>query len=393
MAGRWRLVALVGVALVPRLIAVAWFGERFHFFDEVIYHDAARDLLGGRGFGLRYDKEPAFPVVLALLGAPSRILLMRLVHAVVIALGTLLIFELGRCTFGERCGIAAALIWALDPLLVASGGLLYAESLAALTLVLAILVALRAARSDRLTLAAAIGLVLGVLTQLRAVGFVLLPVFLLWTAVAPGRSARRRIVHVAVVVAAYGLVLTPWIYRNYAVHGRFVPVARSGDNVAPRMKEEIAAGKRQGSVAPLLRVAYHQPLQLGYRILMEFGHFWELYPTRLATDDTEPLLRLHEMEGRLPTHATVPRSLRDHVSALTFAPELLLAIAGLVVARRRPRETALLVGVILAYSLGYSLFVAKLRYRITILPELFVFCGVALSALAQRLGGSPRRVR
>jgi hypothetical protein len=47
----------------------------------------------------------------------------------------------------------------------------------------------------------------------------------------------------------------------------------------------------------------------------------------------------------------------------------------------------LLVAIALAYGLGYSLFVAKLRYRIVILPGLFLLAGVAASALVERLRG------
>jgi uncharacterized membrane protein len=52
----------------------------------------------------------------------------------------------------------------------------------------------------------------------------------------------------------------------------------------------------------------------------------------------------------------------------------------IVVARTRWRQTLLLVGVILAYAVGYALFAAKLRYRIPVLPLLFLFTGAGAAA-------------
>jgi len=55
--------------------------------------------------------------------------------------------------------------------------------------------------------------------------------------------------------------------------------------------------------------------------------------------------------------------------------------------RSRRRETALIAAIVLAYAAGYALFVGKLRYRITVLPLVFLFTGRALAALVRR--GTP----
>ncbi len=88
------------------------------------------------------------------------------------------------------------------------------------------------------------------------------------------------------------------------------------------------------------------------------------------------------------------RNLRDTASAISFGCEVAFALLGLIVAwKTHRRETVLMVMVILMFALGYTMFVAKLRYRIPVLPLLFVFAGVGVSAVweairKRRLGGA-----
>jgi hypothetical protein len=120
----------------------------------------------------------------------------------------------------------------------------------------------------------------------------------------------------------------------------------------------------------------------------EFGHFWELVPSRLVTDDPDRREALHRHDPRLPTQPAFSRSLRDVVSAASFGLELLLAVGGLVLLwGDRRREVILLGAVVLAYALGHSLFVGRLRYRITVLPLVFLFAGAGASALYVAIRG------
>ena len=140
--------------------------------------------------------------------------------------------------------------------------------------------------------------------------------------------------------------------------------------------------ERLGLTVALLHKAWREPLALGGRMASEFGHFWELIPERLATDDPARRELLHRRDRRLPTAPTFSRRLRDAVSAASFGIELVLGLAGLaLVWRPRRAEAVLLLSIVLVYALGYSLFVGKLRYRIPILPLVFLFAGAAAATL------------
>src|SRR5262249_49976977 len=138
----------------------------------------------------------------------------------------------------------------------------------------------------------------------------------------------------------------------------------------------------RGLAGALVGRAAQDPWGLASRVVREFGHFWELYPTRLATDDPEQRRELHQSDPRLPLVVSFPIALRDWVSGLSFGSDIALAISGVAVAWRRQRSmTVLLVAVALTYALGFALFVAKLRYRIAILPCVMLLAGVGATAM------------
>lgn len=376
----WALL-FVALGTAARLAAAQWLGDIFHFRDEAVYVDAARRVLSGEGFGAAYANVPAYPLVLAALAAPwpGSVVMLRSAQAVITAAGVVLVLLLGRRTVGAGPARVGAALYALDPLLVVAGGLLYAEAIAAVVLLAVLLAAWSAARQDRAVCSVAAGLLLGLLAQLRPVSLVLIPVVTCWTALG---APRRRAGHALLIVAACVLVLVPWTVRNYRLHGALVPISRAGTQGAPMGRDEVA---QRGLTASLVLWMWHDPAGAILRTAREFVHFWEPYPTRLATDDAERRARLHGRDPRLAMEPSVPRGLRDGVSAASFGIELVLAVAGLGLAWRRRRAAAVLLATVsVTYGFGYALFIAKLRYRIPVLPCLFLLAGVAMWTLLHR---------
>jgi hypothetical protein len=375
------LVALLLIALVPRIAAALVVGGGFHFADEAIYVDTARRLSQGGGFGIDYQQVPGYPVFLMLLslGPPGQLPWLRATQAVVAAFGTLLVFRLADRMFGRRTAIAAGLLYALDPLLVIASGLLYPEAAAAVLLPAIVLIATAAAERDAVTRSALTGGLLGLLALLRPVALVLPPVVGCWIAVTTATRPARKVAHLAALGLTFLLVLAPWTARNYRIHGQFVPLATAGAHTAPVAKEEVT---ERGLVVSMTRWAWRDPAAALSEVTRQFAQFWELVPTRMTTDNPVERERLHQRDSRLSVEPLFSRRLRDLVSAGSFSLELLLTLVGvIVVGRTRWRQALLLVAVIVAYAVGYALFVAKLRYRIPILPLLFLFAGAGAAAV------------
>lgn len=380
MSTRQRLAALVALALILRIAAAVAMGNGLRFADEAAYTDVARQLLAGGGFG-DYRGVPGYPVFLAAAWAPlaASIGWLRLAQAVVAALGAGLTFVVAGRLFDRGTATAAALIYALDPLLVVAGGLLYPEAIAAMAMLAVVGAAWEAVRRGSLLCSGLTGLCLGALALLRPVALIVIPVVAVWIALGVAGRFGRRALHAGLVALICLLVLAPWTWRNYLVYHRLIPVSLAGTHVAPAPRAEV---ERRGLAAAILEEGEREPLMLAGRMAREFGHFWELTPTRLMTDDPVQREALHRRDPRLATEPAFSRPLRDRVSALSFGLELLLAVGGLILAwRARRREALLLALVVLAYALGYSLFVGKLRYRIPVLPLVFMFAGYAAAAL------------
>jgi 4-amino-4-deoxy-L-arabinose transferase-like glycosyltransferase len=383
---RW-IVTLLLLGLVARVGAALWVGGSFHFADEAIYVDAARRLSSGGGFGLKYRQAPAYPVFLLLLsvGFPAGVMFLRVTQAAVAAFGSLLVFWLGDRMFGRGVAITAGLVYALDPLLVISSGLLYPEAVAALLVPAVVFAAIEAAKRDALGHSALAGALLGILALLRPVALILPPVMAGWTILMVPARLARRLAHVGALGLAVLLVLTPWTVRNIQVNRGVVPVATAGTEWAPVDEDDIA---RRGLLMSIAHRAWKDPGGLVSRVSRQFVQFWELAPTRMVTDDPLQREEIHRRDVRLPVQPLFPRRLRDRVSAVSFGLELTLALVGLVIsARVRWRQTLLPVALILVYAVGYSLFVAKVRYRIPVLPLLFLFTGagaVAFYSFARR---------
>jgi 4-amino-4-deoxy-L-arabinose transferase-like glycosyltransferase len=380
-----RLALIILAGLLARLVAAAALGGGFHFADETQYVDAARRLLSGDGFDPDYRRVPGYPALLAALGgvSPDSVLWLRLSQAALTATGVAFTFLLGDRLVGRTAGFAAAAVYALDPLLVVSAALLYPEAAAALILAGVALAAWESAQRDSKSWAATAGALLGLLALFRPVALALVPVTAIWIAWVAPAPTPRRLIHAALVTLACLLMLGPWTYRNYQLHGRLIPVSLVGTRTAGISRAESQA---QGVTGPLLGRASEDPAGFAKRVGREFAHFWELTPQRLVTDNPKRREALHRANPRLPTTAFAPKSLRNVVAGMASGIELLLAVVGLAVLwRSRRREAVLLGSLILVYALGHALFSGKMRYRITVLPLLFVLAGAGIAWLQAAL--------
>jgi len=366
-------------------------GGSFHFVDEAIYFDAAHHLLAGKGFGASYANVLGYPVILAALAAPwpGSLLLVRCAQAAIAGAGCVLVLALGKRMFGLTAALVAAALYALDPLLVVTAALLYPETMAAMLLMAMLLAVWVAAGDDRVGASAIAGVALGVLVQCRPVALVLLPLVTVWLAWSVAVSLSRRTLHCVALATCCLVAFSPWVVRNLRLHGHVVPVETAGLSDAPVARSEIASA---GLVSALVGRARQDPLGFARHVTSEFGHFWEPYPTRLATDDPEQRDELHRADPRLPSAPSFQATSRDWVSTLSFGAESLLAIIGIGVAWRRQRAgTVLLLAVALTYALGFALIVAKLRYRITVLACVLLFAAVGATALAGAASAAWRR--
>jgi 4-amino-4-deoxy-L-arabinose transferase-like glycosyltransferase len=176
-------------------------------------------------------RTPAYPLFLATIykvAGPGQLPVV-LVQTVLFAVTCLLVFAIARLMAPESMALAAAAATALFSPLPYFGALVMTELWTTFVFTIAIWIAVRALQSGRMTLFAALGVMLGVTALSRPI-YVLFPFALAAVGclvvpfVARPDGVERRwplFGHWAVLLAAFAVTMLPWFMYNYVNVGRF----------------------------------------------------------------------------------------------------------------------------------------------------------------------------
>jgi len=239
-ARRWLVpAAIVVLALVLRVAAVAA-DDGYHPGNDALEYDyLARSIAAGDGYpqsgyllqgGPTAIRGPGYPYLLGAVYALSGDSLTagRLAGAALGALSVLLLYLIAKRVWGRRTGLLAAALAAVFPPLVMLSRDLVSESLFIALELAAVLCVLNFRRSGgALRWAVAAGVLCGLAALTRNTGLALvLPVLLgVWTLRPWLRPAS--LVAPAVLLGCAALAIAPWVVRDQAEFGRFVPVTTS----------------------------------------------------------------------------------------------------------------------------------------------------------------------
>jgi 4-amino-4-deoxy-L-arabinose transferase-like glycosyltransferase len=201
--------------------------------DAFWFRTVAHNLAVGRGFvDFNFHATAAHPPLYALfLAAAEKLSItgdeaLRSLGALLGGATVLAVGLVGRRVGGERVGLLAAAIAAVQPLLIAGDGALLSETLYGPIVGLTLLAAFRLAERPTPGRAAVVGIAVGVATLTRSEALLLLPLLALplaWRGTAAGRATR-----LAVATACTALVVAPWVGRNVSEFDRAVVANNDG---------------------------------------------------------------------------------------------------------------------------------------------------------------------
>jgi 4-amino-4-deoxy-L-arabinose transferase-like glycosyltransferase len=319
-ARRWLApAAIVALALVVRIVVIAADSDYLPANDAFEYDYTARSIAAGDGYprsgyllqgGPTAVRGPGYPYLLAgvyAVSGDSRAA-GRLAGAALGALAVLLLYLIAKRIWGRRVGLAAATLAAVFPPLVLLSRDLVSESLFIALELGAVLCVLEFRRTRILRWAAAAGALCGLCALTRNTGFALLvPVALgLW--VLRPRLRLSSILAPALAVACAVLAVTPWIVRDAAEFGRFVPVttsagiATSGTYNAASYGDADAHGAwRDPRGVPTLSPLFVSPgmneAAVDAALRRDAWEFAWRHPAYVAETSAWNLLRLFEVVG------------------------------------------------------------------------------------------------
>jgi len=226
------------LALALRLLYLGQIAGHPYFdtlvLDAQAYDRQARQILNGNWLGGKvFYQDPFYPYFLAVIykifgpepGAA------RLVQLILGTLGTALIYPIGRRLAGRKAGISAALLALSYGLFYFYDGLIGKDGPGLVLVILALWTLLRAA--DRATSGSwlAAGAALGLAALTRGNLLLLVPLFALWTILAPNSPLKNRLIQAGLFILAFILVISPVTIHNWLVGRDFVPLtAQAGQN-------------------------------------------------------------------------------------------------------------------------------------------------------------------
>jgi 4-amino-4-deoxy-L-arabinose transferase-like glycosyltransferase len=393
-----RLALAVLAGLIVRLLYVALFARKIALFgDAVTYHEWAQTIADGVGWvrvphaelGLFHvapepsaEHPPLFSLVLAgfwKLGVhtyTAQKLVVCFIGAATVAFTGLA----GREAGGERVGLIAAGVAAVYPFLWVADGALLAESLYATFMAATLWLALRFLRTHSVADAAWLGVAVGLGALSRGEALLLVPLLLL-----PLAWKERSLKAAVVMLAGFALVVAPWTIRNLAKFDQAVLISTNSNSVFAGANCEPVY---HGDLIGLWSFSCYGPVKAGdeseeaveYRkqgldyardhagrvpliATIRFARVWDAY---------RPLQQVQYefLEGR--------SRWASRAGLVMYYPTLLLAIAGVVVLRRRRFPVwpflafAAMVSIVAMTVYGIT------RFRIAVEPALIVLAAVSV---------------
>jgi 4-amino-4-deoxy-L-arabinose transferase-like glycosyltransferase len=402
------LVAALLVALVLRLVWIAFYQAPPMRGDDKAYFNLATSLLEGRGYTSDGNPithyMPGWPLLLSVpLGLGVGLGGVRILLCLLSTLLCLQAYWLGETLVSRRAGLAAAWFGALFPPLIWYSAVALSEvPSAALFGLWALLGARYVKNGGGLSRVAVLGLAAGVLIYFRAEMLVMAPLPFLARAIALRAGRVHELVRGAAATAVAVCLLGPWVAYNQHRFGETVLLTTAGGVglwvVAHEPPIPDFSGPEFDAGAARLRIPGHpkltdaafaaeaksfireDPMRYLRRRLVNLPRFW-------IGSQSEPVPGAEPALGE----SLATRNWRALFwKSMGFATQTLLvggALAGLLLFARR-RELLFPWLVIAAKMAAHAPFVQSPRYSLHLAPLLFCYAGAALAWLLARWRGA-----
>jgi len=406
---RRSLIRILLIALAVRLVALVFLypprlvPDRDHYAFGFETGRIAQAIASGHGFsspmplptGPTAWMAPVYPYFVAAIFkvcgiySKSSVLAVLAMQDFFSALTCLVIFQIGKHSFGAPTGLRAAWIWAFSPYgIFVPNHWVWETSLTTLLLAVLFLMTLRLDATTRIRDWLMYGFLWGAAALTSPVVLFVFPPFLVWLCwrhhVQHGLLIRR----IACSVAVLCLVVAPWFVRNYETFGRIIPFRSNFGAVLRMGNSEDLSSPRNDALNP----SENEVELREFRRLGEMDYVAE--KKREATEfiRTHPGTFAWVSIGRivetwtgiwLPAPVYLFRSgwaAFKLLNVLFCSSFSILALVGLRRSLRTKNSTAWLYLILLAlFPLIYYVTCSHMRFRHPIDPQIVLLAAAALT--------------
>jgi 4-amino-4-deoxy-L-arabinose transferase-like glycosyltransferase len=403
------LFVLFAVAFVTRLLfGILFVGlDTAPAGDAATYDQIAHNLISegkyvqyhGTGMWLSF-RPPLLPFVLA--GLYSIVgysfTASRLLMIIIGSLLPLVVFALTRRVFGKRAAIIAGVVSAVYPSFVLYSNTLHTEGLFVVLLYLLIMFLIRFADGMKTVDICVAGVIAGLGCLCRPTLLAFVPVCILWLLITGKRGLLQSLRAAVLLVVLAGAVIAPWTYRNYSVHGEFVPIASRGGVTLWLGNNRWATGNIANDYEKLREVMPDTgtltETQSSRFFRQEAMKYIKTYPQRFVVLGVKRVFHLWRPEGfRFPGLVEkIPRMGRFAIGFLSYVPFFLLFLVGVVLLLKglrllRDPPLLLFTFLVVTFTLVHAVFASMPRYRQPLEPAIILIGSWALIVILDALRG------
>ena len=383
------LLATMFMALILRIVYVLTLEDRLYFPDCFYYYKIAVDLAEGKGYDSAFT-TPLYPLFLSgiyrIFG--DSYLSVRIIQSFVGTVSVLLIYLLGRDVFSRKVGLIGSFITAFYPIFIFFTGLLLTETLSILLLLSLIYLLQRMVATRKVSCAVGAGFAAGLCILIRPpiAYFLLLALFMIFIAC---RDKAQIINCGFLIIMLAGIVLSPWIIRNYRRFDRLIILSTGGGlTLYESNNPRATGGPGVENIIWTDEMREMNEIELDSYFKKEAINFILNHPKRFLK---LAFIKFRRFWSLTPNAREYSSFFYKAISLASYGPILFLSIFGLIESRRVWRELILLYLPIISSLLLHLIILGSVRYRVPITPYLILFASYAIVVLIHRFRGAKNK--
>ncbi len=369
LSDRKILLILFFGSLLLRIAFVLALENRFYFDDEFEYFRMAENFLAGRGLiageGIKGFRPPLYPLLLSALhffkfNLPA----IRIVQCIISSFTVCFVYLAAKAAFSEKTGLWSGIAASVYPFFIFYNGFILTETLFIFLTVVTIYFFIVLSGSNASSVKA--GVLLGLAGLCRPVMQMYLPVSIIHILAEKERFGIR-LKKILLITVFFIAAISPWVIRNHAVFGRFIPGTTMGGRVfwegnnpyseggpCRYFSEEIERAEETERdklyFKKTIEVIRKNPGRFMGLLKNKFKRFWNVVPN--ASEFTKSLYRI--------------------ISVMSFGVMLPFFVLGFVLSMKN-RKAQFMHSLILFFTVFHVIFLSSIRYRVPIEPFYIMF--------------------